>query len=184
MSKTFAIWLCALVLGACPSFAGIGKGNWEVGFDLGGARLDSKVSEDNGYYFGIRGGYFLSDLLQLEGQVSNASNLGEDAEDSLTGFYLNLVANFRAAKTIVPYFLVGIGSTTVDHQTDVGSYKVIIEDDGTGYQAAAGARFFLKPEGRLAIRVELSGQSEDAFEERTIHGVVSAGLTWRLGKAR
>jgi len=183
MRTLFVTLTIALLFWTGPSLAGIGEGNWEVGFSFGGAQLDSEATEDNAFYFDIRGGYFVTDYLQLEGQVSDASTEEGETEESLTSLYLNLVGNLRPKKSIVPYILVGVGSTTLGSATDMGPYRVIIEDDATGYQAAVGARFFTGGEGRLAVRVELSGRTEDTFEIRKTHGIFSFGVTWRLGKA-
>ena len=49
-----------LLLWTAPAVAGIGEGNWEVGFSAGGAQLDPEASEDNAFYFDIRGGYFIT----------------------------------------------------------------------------------------------------------------------------
>lgn len=172
-----------LLLSTAPAVAGIGEGNWEVGFSMGGAQLDSEASDSNAFYLDIRGGYFITDHFQLEGQVSDASTEGGETEESLSSLYLNLVGNLRSKTSVVPYILVGVGSTTLGSATDTGPYRVIIEDDATGYQAAVGARFFTRSQGRLAVRVELSGRTEDTFETRKTHGIFSFGVSWRLGKA-
>jgi hypothetical protein len=48
-----------------PAVARIGEGDWEVGFGLGATEFDSSVSDETGTYFNVRGGCFLSDLLQF-----------------------------------------------------------------------------------------------------------------------
>jgi hypothetical protein len=184
MKKSWLVLTIALLVSATPLVAGIGEGSWEVGFSFGGAQLDSEASEDGAFYFEVRGGYFVTDHLQLEGQASDASTEGGETEESLSSLHLNLVGNLSPSKSVVPYVLAGVGSTTLGTARDLGPYRVIVEDDSTSYQVAIGARFYTRRDGRLAVRVELSGRTDDTFDTRKNHAIVSFGVTWRLGKVR
>ena len=170
---------CAMLLIVTSAVAGIGEGNWEVGFDLGVTDFDSDVADDTGFYFDVRGGYFFGDTFQLEGQISDSSTEEGPFDISLTSLFVNAVFNFHPKEHIVPYVLLGVGSTTLDIEAFGGS----LDDDAVGYQVAVGSRFFVGSRKKMAVRVELIGLSEDSFDDRSRHLSLVAGLSWRLGAA-
>jgi len=167
---------CGLLLALPTATAGIGAGNWEVGFGLGPTEFDSEVTDDSGFYLDVRGGYFFSDLFQLEGQVSDAGTDEEFVDISITSLFANAVFNFRPGKEIRPYVLVGVGSTTLE----VEAFGTV-DDEAASYQAAVGSRFFVGARKKMAVRVELNAITEDTFNERSTHFNLTAGLTWRIG---
>lgn len=169
---------CGLLLILPMANAGIGEGNWEVGFGLGTTEFDSDLTDDTGLYLDVRGGYFFTDRFQLEGQLSDASTDQTFVDISLTSLFANAVFNFRPGAEIVPYALVGAGSTTVE----VEAFGTV-EDESPSYQAAVGSRFFVGARKKMAIRVELNAISEDTFDERSTHFNLAAGLSWRIGRA-
>jgi opacity protein-like surface antigen len=170
--------VCGLLLAVPTATAGIGEGNWEVGFGLGVTEFDSEVTDDSGTYLDVRGGYFLTDRFQLEGQVSDASTDEDFVDISITSLFANAVFNFRPGKEVVPYLLVGAGSTMLEVE-GFGS----VDDESTGFQAAVGSRFFVGARKKMAVRLELNAISEDTFNERSTHFNLAAGLTWRIGAA-
>jgi opacity protein-like surface antigen len=171
--------MCGLLLVLPVANAGIGAGNWEVGFGLGTTEFDSEVTDDSGYYLDVRGGYFFTDRFQLEGQLSDASTDEDFVDISVTSLFANAVFNFRPGAEIVPYALVGAGSTTLEVEA-FGTE----DDESPSYQAAVGSRFFVGARKKMAIRVELNAISEDNFDERSTHFSLAVGLSWRIGADR
>ena len=174
-----ATMACSLLLTVSTATAGIGEGNWEVGFGLGTTEFDSEITDDSGFSVDVRGGYFLTDRFQLEGQLSDASTDEDFVDISVTSLFANALFNFRPGKEVVPYLLVGAGSTTLEIE-GFGT----VDDESAGYQVAVGSRFFVGSRKRMAVRVELNAISEDTFDERSTHFNLAAGLTWRIGAAR
>jgi opacity protein-like surface antigen len=178
-SLGLATMACGLLLAVPTTPAGIGAGNWEVGFGLGLTEFDSELTDESGEYLDVRGGYFLTDRFQLEGQVSDGSTDEDFVDIALTSLFANAVFNFRPGKEVVPYVLVGAGSTTLEIEA-FGT----VDDEASAFQAAVGSRFFVGSRKKMAIRVELNAISEDTFDERSTHFNLAAGLTWRIGAAR
>src|SRR5215217_6810027 len=77
---------------AAPASAQIQAGDWEVGFGLGGTKLDSDLSDDSGTRGEIRGGYFFTDLFELEAQVQRSDAYFDSTIDTAT---LNAVFNIN-----------------------------------------------------------------------------------------
>lgn len=178
--------LTVLLAVAGPAHAGIKAGNGEVGFDLGLTNFDSEVSDDTGAYFDARGGYHFTDWFELEGQISGSTSTEEspfgDTDVTLATFMLNGVFNFHPAPEIVPYVLFGLGQANLELETPSGFGTFSIDDDGSAWQIAGGARFFVGRAKKMAVRVELSRLTEKTFDESSSHTTFLAGLTWRLGR--
>jgi opacity protein-like surface antigen len=169
--------LLALLL-AAPAGAGIGRGNGEIGFDMGATWFDSNTADDTGFRFVIRGGYHFTNLFQLEGQ-SAASAVDQDRVDvMLSTLMVNTLFNFHPSPHVVPYFYAGIGMATVDVDTPLGDD----DDSGFAYQLGGGSRFFFGKSKRAAVRVDLSALGEDTWEESSIHWNLTVGFAWRLGQ--
>jgi hypothetical protein len=166
-----------------PALAGFGKGTGEVGVGLAVTQLDSSTYDDTATGFGVRGGYNFTKLFELEGQLSRASaspdddTLGDLDLDSTT-LFVNGLFNFHPRPTIVPYALVGLGTTDVD----VEGSGVSDSDSSTAYQFGGGSRFFFGKEKKMAARVEISWINEDTFDESSTHTNIIGGLTWKLGR--
>jgi opacity protein-like surface antigen len=176
------ILLVAVAISMATGLAvgGIGGGNGEIGFDFGFAQLDDEVSGDSGGRFSIRGGYFFTDLFQLEGQsaaivVSEAE--GTNIDISLSTFFINAVFNFHPSDQLVPYALVGYGTANLEFSNG-GS----IDDNSGAWQVAAGTRFFIGKSKRASVRVDLSYMSEETFDESSSHFSAVVGFSWRLGQ--
>lgn len=180
MKRRISMLAVALALALTPCLAGVGEGQGELGFDLGYTDFDSDVSRDDGGRVTFRGGYFFSDLFELEGEL--AASVAEDAgvDVALTTFTVNAVLNFRAGDDVVLYFLGGIGTARLTY--DLGAFS--IDDDGIARQLAFGSRFFFGSAKRVAVRVEVAFLTENTFDESSNHTSLTGGFTWRLGAGR
>lgn len=179
-------WMIAVAVGAVAlggsAQAGIGQGNGEIGLDLGYASLDDAYGDD-GTRVIARGGYFFTDLFQLELQSGGAfTNCSNEFCTDLDVWMLDAVFNFQRERW-VPYVLVGAGYA--DRPSTNLTIGPITFDDpggsGSAYQAAVGARRFFG--GRTAIRLEASVLSEDTFDDTQTHVNATIGVSWRLGAA-
>jgi opacity protein-like surface antigen len=175
LTGVLASFICS-----APIDAGIGKGNGEIGFDFGFAQVDDEITDDSGGRFSFRGGYFFSDLFQLEGQstaiiVSEVE--GTNVDITLSMFFVNAVFNFRPNEQLVPYALAGFGSANLEFSNGAS-----IDDDSGAWQVAVGSRFFFGKSRRPSVRVELSYLSEDTFDESSSHVTAVVGFSWRLGR--
>ena len=175
----------AALLSVTAAFAGIDKGNGELGFDVGYTQFDRDIVDEGGARLAIRGGYHVTRLFEIEGQAAASAHYSTDAilhhgnrraEISLATFLLDGVFNFRSpGGNIVPYVLAGAGTGTLDFQ--VADAK----DSGFAYVIAGGSRFFFGDRHRTALRLEVSRISIRAFDLTTHHVSGTFGFTWRLG---
>jgi len=182
MKKILSVAFVALFAFSVPALAGIGQGNGEIGFDYGSTDYDSDTGLDSSDSLSLRGGYFMTNLFQVEGQYMSADSktetLGTDIDASTDLLMVNGVFNFHPNKEITPYVLVGMGRADVT----VDSLGVSADDSGMAYQLGAGSRFFFGKNKRAAFRVDLSRVSQDTFDESTTNTTFAGGFTWRLGK--
>jgi opacity protein-like surface antigen len=176
---SISILTFAAALLTAPGHAQAQAGTWEVGFGLGATELDSELSDDSGTRGEIRGGYFFTDLFELEAQVQRSDAYFDSTIDTAT---LNAVFNFNTAGRAVPYVLVGAGAAKLDDF----DWGFLGEDDdadggeGLAYQAALGTRLFFRPDGTVAARFEVSSLWEDTLDETHRHTSYTAGLVWRI----
>lgn len=178
MKKILSLAFLGLLVFSAPAMAGIEKGQGEVGVDYGSASYDSDVDGaefDSSDSLSLRGGYFFTNLFQLEGQYINSDIAIENAPDKISSdtMMVNGVFNFMPGKEIKPYVLVGVGQTNVDVDTS--------DDSATAYQIGAGSRFFFGKAKRAAFRFDVSMINQD-FEEKLTNTTVAGGFTFRLGK--
>ncbi len=168
---------------AAPGHAQAQAGSWEAGFGLGGTTLDSELSDDTGARVEVRGGYFFTDLFELEAQVQRSDAYFDSTIDTAT---LNAVFNFNTTGRAVPYVLVGAGAAQLDDfDWDFlpgGNGEDDDPDGGEGlaYQAALGTRLFFRENGTVAARLEVSSLWEDTLDETHRHTSYTAGLVWRI----
>jgi opacity protein-like surface antigen len=169
---------------AAPASAQVQAGDWEVGFGLGGTKLDSDLSDDSGTRGEIRGGYFFTDLFELEAQAQRSDAYFDSTIDTAT---LNAVFNFsfnsNSAGRAVPYVLLGAGAAKLD-DFDWDFLPGEDEDadggEGLAYQAALGTRLFFRENGTVAARFEVSSLWEDTLDDTHRHTSYTAGLVWRI----
>lgn len=181
---SISILTFAAALLAAPGHAQAQAGTWEAGFGLGGTTLDSDLSDDSGFRGEIRGGYFFTDLFELEAQVQRSDAYFDSTIDTAT---LNAVFNFsfnsNRAGRAVPYALVGAGAAKLD-DFDWDFLPGEDEDpdggEGLAYQAAVGTRLFFRENGTVAARLEVSSLWEDTLDETHRHTSYTAGLVWRI----
>jgi opacity protein-like surface antigen len=182
MKKILTVAFVALLACSVPALAGIGQGNGEVGFDYGSTDYDSDTGLDSSDSLSLRGGYFMTNLFQIEGQYqtadSSVEDLGVDVDASTDVLMVNGVFNFHPNKDITPYVLAGVGRADVS--VDAPGFSE--SDSGMAYQIGAGSRFFFGKTKRTAFRLDLSRISQDTFDESTTNTTFAGGFTWRLGK--
>ena len=183
MKKILSLAFLGVLVFSAPAFAGIEKGNGEVGVDYGSTQYDDNTGLDSSDSLSLRGGYFFTNMFQLEGQYissdSNSEELGSAVKASTDIMMVNGVFNFMPGKEIKPYVLVGVGQANVDVDVDgVGS----VDDSGTAYQIGAGSRFFFGKAKRAAFRFDVSMVNQDTFEDTQTNTTVAGGFTFRLGK--
>lgn len=157
-------------------------GDWEVGFGFGATQFDSDLSDDsdNELRSEIRGGYFLTDIFELEAQVQRSDAAFDSTLDTAM---LNAVFNLRTGGRAVPYALVGAGGARVDDfDWDFLPGEDVDADGGEGlaYQAAIGTRLFFRDNGTVAARLEVSSLWEDTLDDTHRHTSYTAGLIWRI----
>jgi opacity protein-like surface antigen len=176
--------LCVVVPAMAPVTAGIGKGNGEIGVDLGWIELDSDFVEDRALGLAVRGGYFFTDLLEVEGQLGSFYTTDIFSEDlTFRTFFVDAVFNFRPTENIVPYALVGVGMVNQDIDPTSGPWPGDDTDDSSSaYLLGGGSRFFLGKNKKIAIRAELTFLGEDTFDQSSTHARILVGVTWRLGQ--
>lgn len=157
-------------------------GDWEVGFGIGATQFDSDLSDDadNELRSEIRGGYFLTDLFELEAQVQRSDAAFDSTLDTAM---LNAVFNLSTGGRAVPYVLAGAGAARLDDfDWDFLPGEDVDADGGEGlaYQAALGTRLFFRENGTVAARLEVSSLWEDTLDDTHRHTSYTAGLIWRI----
>jgi opacity protein-like surface antigen len=184
MKKVLGLAVLACAVGFVPAHAEIAKGNSEVGVNYGSTSYDSKADLDSSSQMALRGGYFLTNLFQVEGQFANAdtnSKANTDDKVSTDLMMVNGVFNFMNKKSITPYALVGLGQAKVDVNPAIGSSQ---SDSATAYQIGAGTRFFFGKEKRAAFRVDVARITEDKLfnsSDKTTNTNISGGFSWKFG---
>ena len=181
-SKSLLTFAFLTALLAAPAYAQMEAGDWEVGFGLGGTQLDSALVDDSETELRIevRGGYFLTDLLELEAQLQRSD---ATFDSTLGTAMLDAVFNFNTAGRAVPYVLVGAGGAKLDDfDWDFLPGEDVDPDGGKGlaYQAALGTRLFFRENGTVAARLEVSSLWEDTLDDTHRHTSYTAGLVWRI----
>jgi opacity protein-like surface antigen len=182
--STLTLTAALLAAPVAAQTAQVQAGDWEVGFGLGGTKLDSDLSDDSGTRGEIRGGYFFTDMFELEAQAQRSDAYFDSTFDTAA---LNAVFNFNfnsnRAGLAVPYVLIGAGGAKLD---DFDWDFLPGEDDdadggeGLAYQAALGTRLFFRENGTVAARLEISSFWEDTLDEIHRHTSYTAGLVWRI----
>jgi len=186
MKRRLLVSSLVALLFAGPAVAGIGKGDGEIGFDLGYTEFDQNLTGQNGARLALRGGYHVTRLFQIEGQVAASAHYNTDAifhrmgsrraDTSLQTYFADGVFNFHSkGGNVVPYVLAGVGSGTLDFPF------ANVSDSGPATLIAGGSRFFFGDRHGAAFRLEFSRISVRVFDETTRHFSVTAGFTWRLG---
>lgn len=152
-------------------------GRFELGLDLGAIDFDGRAGDDTDAVFRLRGGYFFTERLELEGQAFTTANvLGGDLET----WMLNVVYGLTDNPRIQPYVLGGVGAATFERSGGLFGPRVRIDEDGFAYQAGLGSRFAFTRSGRFGGRLEVSVLHEDTLGDAT-HLIGTAGLLVTLG---
>ncbi len=185
MKRTLMLALFVLSTFETPALAGIGKGNGEIGFDLGWTWFDSAVTDELGARAIFRGGYHFTKLFELEGQIacSLATDNSTPIETDITlcTQMVNGVFNFHSQTgNVVSYILGGLGTANLD----LDKFFTSDNDNGSAAQVAGGVRFFFGRTKRTAFRLEYSILTEETFDVSSTHTSLVWGFTWRLGDER
>ena len=189
MKSKWGVGLCLVWIFSQPGLADVGGGNLEFGFDSGFIFLGTGAFESNidaGGRVALRGGFHLTDHLEIEGQYSFSKSEGdcgltscEDVDTTLRTFFVNGVFNFKPIETndpevkAVPYVLIGVGDSYLGFDGDISD-----EDVSRAYQVGTGVRLYVN---RFGIRGELLVIQDHTFDERSTHFTLGAGMTFALG---
>ena len=151
------------------------KGSFELGAGIGLTSLDEKLGGDSGASLDLRAGYFVTDRFEIEIQSAYASSI---VEGSFSAYTLNAVYHFDVEGDFVPYLLAGVGEAqaSIDRL-----FAPSIEDDGTALRAAIGGRFEIGQPGGMFSRAEISGLSEDSFDDDATHIGITLLFGWNFG---
>lgn len=182
MTKTIVMCAVLAVFAlSAPAMAAIVPGGGEIGFDYGNTQLDSNTGLDSASSLAVRGGYFVNQMFQLEGQFASTSDnqdvSGINVDAKMKLYMVNGVFNFDTGKDLTPYVLVGVGMINSTFEVP----GITFDDSGVAYQVGAGSRFYFGKAKRTAFRVDLSMINENTFDESSTHTNVSGGFTWNLG---
>jgi opacity protein-like surface antigen len=184
LTRRIVLALALCLAAAAPVPAGLDKGSGELGFDFGVADLDTEFIHDVGGGVTFRGGYFLTDLVEIEGQIAGygATNL-YSSNVALRTVMVDAVFNFRPNRIVMPYVLVGGGRAEMDYDRWFDALPgPSADDDSIAFQAGAGSRFFFGKAQRFAVRLEATFLREETFEESTAHERFTFGFSFKLGR--
>ncbi|MDY7094741.1 MAG: porin family protein [Acidobacteriota bacterium] len=169
-----------LAVFAPPASAQLADRQWELGFGVGSANIESSSEEfDLDFRSELRGALMVSPHVQVEAQLMRADALLDATLSAALG---NVVINFQPENRVSPYALVGLGYSELEDINFLG-LGPDRDEDGLAYQAGFGSRFFVGDEGRMAIRVELSSLwlNDIPFDQDRFTSL-TAGLTWSFGQ--
>jgi opacity protein-like surface antigen len=155
----------------------IGKGDVELGIDLGSSRFDSDFEVDASTRSAFRAGYFVNDNFEIEAEVAETDlNV---LTSNLNTYTLNASWNFQSGSHFVPYVQAGVGLADYDYESLFGSTR--IDDSGLALKGAVGTRIFFGDHDRVAMRLEAAMQSIDILDDTETAFNISAGVVVRLG---
>ena len=192
MRLRVALLLAVLTLLATPAAAEKGqKNDWELGA-YGGVGLpdDYKFipgvasNPQNGWLYGARFGYFLSDHWSLEGSLQRF-NTTTDFDPSLSlsnvsfdirSYRLNLLYNFLAGRPF-RWFLTGGLGREITGAGSLGSESHLGENVGAGLRWYLGKAFGLRLDARY-----VSIKYDDPLN-RQLNAEVTGGVLWSFGGA-
>lgn len=153
-------------------------GRFEIGLDVAAIDFDGDTGDDTDLAFRVRGGYFFTERLELEGQLFSTANvLGGDLETQM----INVVYGLNEGRRTQPYVLAGVGAASFQREIGFFGPRVRIDEDGFAYQAGFGSRFAFTRSGRFGGRLELTVLQEDTLGDAT-HVIGTFGLLWTLGR--
>ena len=186
MRSTILTLVAALLVATGPAFAGGGaKGDGELGVYGGYGWLDDygRFHPKDGALFGARAGYFFSPQWSAElsaQRLKTKTEFGilgvEDVDVTLDAARFNLLYNFAAGQKFRPFLTAGVGYERIS-VVDFG------QDCGPGWNAGAGARWFMSPNWNLRadgryVMTKVGGEIDAS------QGNVEAtlGLNWVFGR--
>ncbi|HEX7705729.1 MAG TPA: porin family protein [Thermoanaerobaculia bacterium] len=171
--KRFLSLLLLVVVLAPSALAQVSRGDIEVGVDVGAVKFDSNVSDDTEPLAGLRAGWFLTDAFALELEARRAEVI---LNGEFQTVMLNAQYNFNSRSTVNPYVFAGLGGANAEYEV----LGVTVDDSSLAVSAGAGARIFFA--GGWALRLQAGVLSEETFDERSTHGVFTAGVSYRFSR--
>ena len=179
LAGSIALLLFLVPVLSVPASAHMSEGQWQWGFSVGSANLDSSGEDfDLDVRIDFRGGYLFSDRFELEAQLMRAE---APLDAQLSALMVNAVFNLQPGQAIVPYVLVGGGYSRLEDVSLLGNTPDV-DEDSAAYQIGFGSRFFVGAKRRMAFRLELSSLwlDTDLFDGDR-HTSLTAGLSWTVG---
>jgi Outer membrane protein beta-barrel domain len=146
--------LLAIILGAALGRSDVlardTDKSWEVGAYIIASRYAGASNMDNGYGFGVRGGYHPKAIHELEGSLDQAS--ADNSQVSGISYditKLNVdyvrVLLLKGREKIAPFAVFGVGLVNVDNGNDSITH--------TAYRAGGGFKYFFNP--RVGFRFDV-----------------------------
>ena len=186
MRKPVLFLLMLLLLAVGPAWAEKGqKGDWEIGPYGGIGYLDDfgGLNPDDGWLYGARFGYFLTNAWSLEGSLQRLdsktdadSSLGvSDFDLAIKSFRLNVLYNFMPGKTLRPFATAGAGREKID--TDSGG------DSDIGYNLGGGIRWYLGQYFGVRLDGRYVSLDVEDLDQRQGNLEATVGLLWSFGGA-
>jgi len=124
--------------------------SWEVGGYTLIGRYAGGTGLDNGFGFGVRGGYHLKEIHELEGSLDRSSSDDQNlpgVSDDITKFNIDYVRIFllKGHEKMTPFATFGVGVIKVDNGME--------SDSSTAYRTGGGFKYYFKP--RVAFRFDV-----------------------------
>ena len=144
----------ALILGFAASrtdaLARDTEKSWEFGANAMVSRYAAASTLGDGYGFGVRGGYHLKAIQELEGSLDRANSDSSEVKGlsyDITKFNFDYVRIFlvKGHEKMIPFASFGLGVTNVDNGTKSAL--------ATSYRTGGGFKYFFKP--RVGFRFDL-----------------------------
>src|SRR3989442_6420771 len=146
MKRILCLTLFVVLAIGAPTFAA-NKSNkssdtgGEIGFGVGQSDVSSdSIGTNSAQFLGVRGGYYLNEQWQVEGQFATSSESGDisgtSVDSTMRLYMVNGVMNFHPRKKdLVPYVMAGIGRADVSVSGGATG-----SDNSVAYQIGGGTR--------------------------------------------
>src|SRR5206468_12670715 len=138
MKRILSLLILMALAFSAPALAATGDGGGEIGFNYGSTQLDSNTGFDSASSLALRGGYFLNQKFEVEGQIESASKSqdiqGTNVDGTFRSYMVNGLYNFQTPKEITPYVMAGVGMMDNEGQAS----GITATHSSTAYQVGAG----------------------------------------------
>jgi len=124
--------------------------SWEFGASAMVSRYAAASTLGDGYGFGVRGGYHLKAIHELEGSLDRTSADSDEVKGlsyDITKLNVDYVRVFlvKGHEKMTPVASFGVGATKVDNGTE--------SNTATSYRTGGGFKYFFKP--RVGLRFDV-----------------------------